>query len=293
MSLESQTIYGWPVAIDLTLGGTGAGAFLMAIVLNALRGQQSFADIVFLAGPVLVLMGAVILLADIAVRRRFYRIFSNVKSWTARGAWILTFFIIFALIYYMISSPPLGQSAWANSTLFSEAIAVLTVLFGIFVMIYPGFLMGTIQAIPFWNTPLLPLLFLLSGLANGSAFLMLIIPFFHTHSSIGPATLQGLGGTTAGLLLFQAASLYAFMERAGRGNVACQESLSLFRVHLKGKIILGIIIPVCLILLTILMHNPLLLPLFLMAAALLTLTGGLLLRHAIIRAGVFLPRFVI
>ena len=296
MYIERQTTYGWPIAIDLFLGGAGAGAFIGALALRCLAMQQSLARIVFLLSPLLVLLGALFLLADITIRTRFYRIFTSIKSWTSRGAWILTIFIISALTYTVISSHYLPFLQQFDTPAVRLFIGIIAALFSLLVMIYPGFLMGTIQAIPFWNTPLLPLLFLLSGLSNGVACVIVIAPLFLTTPAPLVEVLRGFGSALIILTLLQAAALYAFLKSASRENAASRESLRLLETsHCTRKMgIFGVVVPIALSLWGIFADEIQIISLLsIISAAVLSLGGGLYLRYAIVHAGVFLPRFTI
>lgn len=296
MSMERQRIYGWPIAFDLFLGGVGAGAFLVGFVLNFLKTKEPIAKIGIIIGPFLVLGGAIFLLADVAIRRRIYRLFSNFKSWTSRGSWILTFFIVLGFTYLLISLRPFTWLSWMNIPTLSGVIGVITALFSILVLIYPGFLIGTINAIPFWNTPILPLLFFFSGLSNGIAVLILATPLFQvTLKNDIVEVIHLLGGAVLILIFLQILTLYAFLEIASHGNVASKESLRLLEAsQFKLKMFaLGLLIPFGLLLYGISINEVFFLSILSMFASILLLAGGFYLRYAIIHVGVFLPRFSI
>ena len=59
--------------------------------------------------------------------------------------------------------------------------SVLKWLFGIAAMfalataIYTGLLIGVVKAVPFWNTPMLPLLFLVSALSTGAGAILVVL----------------------------------------------------------------------------------------------------------------------
>jgi polysulfide reductase chain C len=295
MPMERQSTYGWHVALDLFLGGVGAGAFLVGFAFSIFKTQEFVAGIVFISGPFLVLMGAFFLLMDITMRRRFYRIYSNFNSWTSRGAWIITFFMVSGLTYATLYSQYFSNFNRMNAPIFAAVIGAVAALFSLLVLIYPGLLMGAIQAVPFWNTPILPLLFLISGLSNGTAFLILLIPLFQTTFAGIVEILHIFGGTIILTIFFQAAVIYTFLEKTARGNNASRESLRLFKEsQFKLKFIVpGIIAPLCLLLFGLFINEVFLLSMVSISAAVLSLTGGLYLRYAIVRAGVFLPRFSI
>ena len=292
MSMEKQTIYGWPVIADLFLGGAGAGAFLAGFAMTLVSGPEPLAVTILFSGPLLVAIGTLFLLADITVRSRAYRLFSNPKSWTSRGSWILTVFIATGFLYALTAYPTFCGLPFLNRRT-SLVVGLIAALSAFLVLLYPGLLMGAIKAISFWNTPLLPTLFLVSGLANGLAVMILTASLHPVFPNPAVEMLHALGGMAIALLLLQAASLRAFLARASRGNPASLESRRLLELSLfpRKMFSLGISIPLALFLFALFTTPPLLLAILSSAAALFSLAGGLYLRYAVIRAGVFLPRF--
>ena len=62
MALETQRSYNWAIAMDLFLGGTGAGVFLVGFILEKLNLMISLAKFAEVLGPILVLLGSFFLL---------------------------------------------------------------------------------------------------------------------------------------------------------------------------------------------------------------------------------------
>ena len=85
MNVEKQETFGWLVAIDLFLTGAGAGVFLVSFVMDIINQYVPLARLGAVVGPILVLIGAVLLFADLRNRMRFYRLINNPSSWMARG----------------------------------------------------------------------------------------------------------------------------------------------------------------------------------------------------------------
>jgi formate-dependent nitrite reductase membrane component NrfD len=69
-------------------------------------------------------------------------------------------------------------------------VAGLGVLISIGVGIYIGILLGGLRARPFWNNPILPLLFLLSALKTGTASISLIGHFFSGFRGMSPEEIR-------------------------------------------------------------------------------------------------------
>jgi len=132
---------------------------------------------------------------------RFYRTlppFSDAwkTSWFARGILFSIFFGGFAFIQLVIGHPFI-----ANLIGHSVAVPVYTVfaiLAGIFALgvgIYGGFIMNYCKGIPFWNQGILPIVFVLAGVADGFGLAMGI----------------GLAGGDADIALAEAGSRYLLL----------------------------------------------------------------------------------
>lgn len=293
MSLERQSTFGWPVASDTFLSSTGAGIFLVSFLLGTFDKYTLLTSLGTLVGALLVLAAVLLLAADLTIKSRFYRVFFNPSSWMTRGSWILTAFIIFSLAYSLPSLQPFAWLPWSQATLSGQIIGIVAALLSLMVIIYPGLLLGSAKSIPLWNTPALPTLFLFSGLTNGIAVLFLIaLPLSGGGQEMGTA-LRPLTGGQIGLILTQFLMIGVYVEIAKQGSIAATEAIrNLLRtpVFIAGVLVIGLIVPLILLLYGIALTDNILALLWLAAVAgILLLTGGILLRYAIIRLGIYLP----
>lgn len=197
-----QTAWGWLPAIYLFLGGLGAGAFLVAAVIELTnkRYEFEFCAITLVGatvpGPV-VALGTVLLIFDLgAGLREPWRIaymfthFTSVMTW---GVWILSTFLPLSFLYGFLEVMDTYPSAWewiksrkwARKLTFLQNLPVRRVkrivaavgsVFALGVAVYTGILLSAVgPAIPFWSTwvlpfipiPMLPFLFLVSALSTG------------------------------------------------------------------------------------------------------------------------------
>ncbi len=53
-----------------------------------------------------------------------------------------------------------------------RGLGTVIAVLGFGIMLYTGLLLGLLKAVPFWNTPALPLLFVLSALSTGVAIVL-------------------------------------------------------------------------------------------------------------------------
>jgi formate-dependent nitrite reductase membrane component NrfD len=87
------------------------------------------------------------------------------------GTWLLTFFIGISILYaytYIEALPvPFGER-----TTWRRALAWVNVPLGLAVAVYTGVLLGAMPSRPFWNSPILAMLFMLSALSTGVALII-------------------------------------------------------------------------------------------------------------------------
>jgi polysulfide reductase chain C len=188
--------WGWLIAIYLFLGGMGAGSFLIASVfeLSGIRYKYDFCPTSLagagVSGP-LILIGTVLLIFDLgAGMRQPWRIplmflnFSSVMTW---GIWILSLFLplcfAYAILELMHVEP--GILAWIRKKQnilpkrlrivpeslpyrrIKRIVCIVGCVFAVGTAVYTGVLLAVVQAVPFWNSPVLPVLFLVSAVSTG------------------------------------------------------------------------------------------------------------------------------
>lgn len=180
MTFVSQSIWGWPIALYLYLGGLGGGGAALAYFSALKVGRTSplghkIEQFGMTAGFFILAVGTVLLVFDLADPWHIMYILMNPRSWIFWGVLVISLFLIFCALY--IGTSWLSESyqpRWANALrarlgTFAAGAAVT----GILVALYTGFLVSMAPAIGFWDTPTLPLLFLVSALSTGSALLLL------------------------------------------------------------------------------------------------------------------------
>ncbi len=296
MAMERQQAFGWLIALDLFLGGAGGGLFLVSFLLDLFGKYEPIARIGAICGPILVLIGTLLLIVDLGTKTNLHRLVLNLSSWVSRGTWILIVFIILGLGYSLPMFEPFNWLPWNNAAPLGKLIGVIAAIFSIGVALYAGFLLGAIKSIPFWNTSVLPILFLVSSICMGIAILLFIATL--SPLSLGEemvSFLNTLSIAEIALVLFQLLLLWAYVEIALRGNVASIKSASELkgRSFIVGVITIGLLIPLGLLFWGITVSEIPLLSVLIWIATILILAGGLFLRREILRAGIHLPRFVI
>jgi formate-dependent nitrite reductase membrane component NrfD len=214
------------------LTGSGAGAWLVALPLDLRAG--------LVMGFSLAALGALFHLLFLGRPERFWRMVKGfATSWISRGIIGVTLFLVSAAVY--LSLALLGIEA----TTLGVAMLLLSVLGGIWVVVYKGFVWASSKGIPLWNTPLVPVLYIAYALRGGTAALMVMAAAGAAHDPLDllePIKLW-LAVSTAVLVL-----IYIDVMR-GSGMTALRSvNLMLFgRVALPfyfGAVTLGLIVPI-------------------------------------------------
>lgn len=174
--------WGLPIIMYLFLAGMGAGAVTVSSSM-LLRGgggrgvHHEIARYGALLGPLPVIIGTGLLVLELGSFEagnyfRFLNLYMVMNlSPMSVGTWLLTVFmatsVVYAYTYIHFVPFFLGdrmvwrrRMAWANLPL------------GLAVAIYTGVLLGAMPARPFWNSPVLAFLFMISALSTGIALII-------------------------------------------------------------------------------------------------------------------------
>jgi len=272
MKLRAQQEWSWLLAIWLFLGGTGSGLFLLflAFELPPYNAALSLA---------LIGTGGIVLLVELGNPLRVWRtIFRPGTSWLSRG---IFFVLLFAVSAFLSMAPRLEILSWLsplNNALAGRTLGWIAGLCALMIILYPAFFfLSTSRAIPFWNTPLLPLLFVGYAILGGLGWVLLLTPDADVPSRVEPLT--------AALIAINGAMISVYLVAMHRAGGSAGESVRLLnRAPLGvffwiGVVALGMILP----LLEILFIRS-----TMAAAGALLLLGGFLFRYCLLKAGVYI-----
>lgn len=183
-------VWDWRVAIYLFLGGLSGGLMTMSAI-NYLRSDRKGPlqtvccwQIPVLA-PILLTIGLFFLWLDLERKLHGYLFYMTFKplspmSW---GAWIVLVIYPLMILYALAALPDEVKGGIKNKFIKNTAdamaphlskLAKLNVVFGILLSIYTGILLSTFVARPLWNSAILPLLFLASGMSTGAAVMIIV-----------------------------------------------------------------------------------------------------------------------
>lgn len=290
---EVQQNWGWYVVLYVFFAGLGGGTFLFSFIMLFLDKFNDPARIGVFIGPLLVLFGTLMLIFDLGSPARAVRLFTTrstlLTSWMIRGAWILTAFIILGLAYALPAFKIFAWLPWDQTSGLGEGIGIAAAALAVFVMVYPGLLLGVIKSIPLWNTSALPPLFFFSGLDTGLATVVLMSTAF--PSTIGIDGFHLLAGVDIAILVVVLVVLAAYLEivRQTGETAAVSVRLLLSPLFNWGVIIAGLLLPLVILISSFAVTDISTIRVLETITGILILSGGLLLRFGVVKSGVRLP----
>ena len=217
----------------------------------------------------------------------------NWFSWMALGIVLLVIQLILLLVisYRHLVGDKIKWLRWLSSMASSNIFVGIVSLFGFLVTIYSGFLISQASGIPLWNTPLIPVLWLVSASICAVALveiLWLLETKEHDERLLG---VTRIGFSIDLFELFVVLTfIYVSLTVGTLGTVLGAERIyrgELAPITWIGVIGLGITYPALVGIYTLATkkHNKALI----ISAAVLALLGALLLRYIILVAGVYEP----
>ena len=288
------TVWGPLIAWYLFLAGVGAGAYLVAIAASYLGEQYKplVKPGVFLGAP-LVLIGSLLLLLDLGNPLRFWMgFFRPQSSMISVGIIIITVFILLGLLHIAALLFPQRVKLGAKALAWLGGI---NALFALGTAIYTGLLLGVVKAVPFWNTPMLPMLFLVSALSTGAGAVLLVLGL---RRWIAPAAKEDaaqvmesehlLSRVDIPLIVVELLVLFFLLFiMAGGQSVAAESARYLIAggfaiAFWVGLVIVGLLVPIVLEVWALRSGKGLSVGAL---AGLCLLIGGIVLRYAVLSAG--------
>ncbi|WP_038907179.1 cytochrome c nitrite reductase subunit NrfD [Dickeya oryzae] len=303
-------VWDWPIAVYLLLVGISSGMMVLTLLFRRYlpaENQQANPLIAATAivAPLSVIIGLVILIFHLARPITFWylMVFYNPHSIMSLGVMLFQVYmlVMFLWIASLYRQPLLAWSerrlpgalhavlnrviAWVTRYLrpVENVLLVLALLLGC----YTGFLLSALKSFPLLNNPVLPVLFLVSGVTSGVAVLMMVGASASSQQYC-PHTLHLLHKLEKPIALVELFLLFAFftglMLGGGQKSVAAQVALSGFwgGVFWIGIIGIGMLVPLVAGGLPAIQRRIAFLPRF---TAGLTLLGVFLLRLFVLYAG--------
>jgi formate-dependent nitrite reductase membrane component NrfD len=262
------------IAFAFFLGGISGGLYMASAYFDNLLGM-------FIAFLLAACMGLSYMM-HLSHPMRFWRMLMKPKtSWIARGFIFIFLFLGFTLFQLILSQ-------WAPQA--TGAITTLKVLAGIFAFaqsIYTGFAVSYVSAIKVWNSAIVPILFVTCGITGGLAILLAVMM---GQDSTQIASLENIIRV---MLIAFALIVFVYLWNTTYSSTAAKDAVlrliggSLAPLFWVGVFLFGIVVPVAISVTSYFVgeaSNGLLI-----TAVVSEIIGGLALRFAILKAGVYTP----
>lgn len=288
-------VWGWEIPVYLFLGGLVAGMMIITgYFLFKQRQKEETCSCRYVPWVSLILLslGMFSLFLDLEHKQYVWRLYTTfqVTSPMSWGAWILliVYPAIFATILitppkWLVEKLPVVQkySDWINNhKMMVKNIGVANMILGAMLGMYTGILLSSLGARPLWNTSILWLLFLVSGLSGAAAFVHMVAKNVYERELLAKAD--------NGFLTFELFVIALMIIGLLTSTEVHQNAAALilsgpyaasFWVFVVG---MGIVIPLFIQLMAVnhkIQHTPL--------APIMVIVGGLILRFVIVQAGQF------
>jgi formate-dependent nitrite reductase membrane component NrfD len=225
---------------------------------------------------------------------RFWRSFppfSNAwkTSWFARGIVFTMIFLGFGVVQLIL----MGLIAYGTVTgggidAANWIFMVLAGLFCVMTSVYCGFAMSYCKSVPFWNTGLLPFVFLIMGVADGLALIMGV------GLVTGDELIGGAESITRILLIVNAILIIMYLVNANYQSTVAELSVKeLIRGHVAwvfwgGIVLLGILVPFVISVVTYFANSEASTGLLVFAICCHTI-GAFSLKYGVLKAGIYRP----
>ncbi|AIR69127.1 cytochrome c nitrite reductase subunit NrfD [Dickeya fangzhongdai] len=264
-------VWDWPIAVYLLLVGISSGMMTLTLLFRRYVPQEyhhanPLVVATAIVAPLSVMLGLLILIFHLARPLTFWYLllFYNPTSIMSLGVMLFQVYLLVMLLWLfaLYRQPLLG---WCENRLsarlhqkFASLLNVLVrrirllenLLLALALLLgcYTGFLLSALKSFPLLNNPLLPVLFLVSGVTSGIAVMLLVASSSRWRDAC-PQTLHFLHQLEKPVAIIELCLLFAFfiglLLGGGQKTVAAQAALSGFwgAVFWLGILGAGILVP--------------------------------------------------
>jgi len=252
--------WNYVIAFYLFAAGVSAGALIASLIAD-FSGNKRYERIVKIGAyiaPFPLNIGTFALIFDLERPLSFWRLFTRFEASSVMsiGAWILLLFSFVSLIIFYMHVPDrydvLNLKPRISNGALSRIIKIGGFILAFATATYTGVLLSVLVARPFWNTSLLPMVFLFSAVIDGIAAIILVMYSLPRHTLpledlisskyfLGKLDLAFLGLLWVSLL-FLTAGLYQTTEHANNAVVVIMGGPLTWAFWL-GVIVIGMLLP--------------------------------------------------
>ena len=230
-----QRYWDTPMATAFFCGETGAGLFIVSMLLNFMPG--------IILGLLITGVGKTFFhLTHMGVPSKSWRaILRPDRSWISRGLWGIIFFVGFGGVHVF------GQLFGMVPEVFAMPVYWLAMAGAMMVVVYQGFAMSHSTAIALWSSGLMPVSSMLYGLLAGTSLVMALNAFGFAVADENQLAM--VGTAQIGLVVAVLLTIFSLLHGAKNGSKGAQQSYELLtkdflsRAFIFGVIGIGTILP--------------------------------------------------
>lgn len=189
-------VWDWPIAVYLFFVGISAGLVTLSILLRRYHPQSGSAKSSVLGttlviAPVAVILGLLILIFHLARPWTFWKLMFHYNFTSVMSVGVLLFQVYMVVLILWLAQIFSNQVSalqqrwlpnlrrlfdWGLDLLFRIRYPLETLMLVLAVMLgaYTGFLLSALKSYPMLNNPILPALFLFSGISSGASVAILL-----------------------------------------------------------------------------------------------------------------------
>ena len=186
----ASLVWDWPIAIYLFLVGISAGLVTLSVLLRRYHPEQATADstlmrTTLILAPCTIILGLLILVFHLTRPWTFWKLmfhysFTSVMSvgvmlfqvyMAALAVWLVNIFSEQVIVLQQRWLPKLNILPKVLGWLapMQKSLDIVMLLLAVMLGAYTGFLLSALKTYPLLNNPILPALFLFSGVSSGAA----------------------------------------------------------------------------------------------------------------------------
>ncbi|MCL6398640.1 cytochrome c nitrite reductase subunit NrfD [Pectobacterium carotovorum subsp. carotovorum] len=186
----ASLVWDWPIAIYLFLVGISAGLVTLSVLLRRYHPEQATADstlmrTTLILAPCTIILGLLILVFHLTRPWTFWKLMFHYSFTSVMSVGVMLFQVYMAvlavwLVNIFSEQVIVLQQRWLPKLVMlpkvlgwlapmQKSLDIVMLLLAVMLGAYTGFLLSALKTYPLLNNPILPALFLFSGVSSGAA----------------------------------------------------------------------------------------------------------------------------
>lgn len=189
-------VWDWPIAVYLFLIGISAGLVVLAVLLRQYypaeaTSQSTLMRATLILAPTTIILGLLILIFHLTRPWTFWKLMFHYSPTSVMSMGVMLFQVYMALLFVWLAKifevelitlqqkwlPRFGfiQRILNLFTPAMRALDIIMLVLAVLLGAYTGFILSALKSYPFLNNPILPALFLFSGISSGIAVALIAL----------------------------------------------------------------------------------------------------------------------